>query len=140
MPLDDVFLADLDRVLQDRRWRVGTRPQDRPLKDEAIQQLDGAAVRMAAHQAHGNRADVRREIARQLLNARLLVPAHSAHDDDALLALVAGGAAATLLFGMVSGQTVPGMLASVMVAAVLAWTLWQRWMRRGRKAADSRRP
>jgi hypothetical protein len=139
MPLNDVFLADLDEVLQDRRWHAHPLPKGRSLKDEAIDRLDGAAVRLAARQANGQRDAVRREIARQLLNARLLVPAIGA-DDDALLALVAGGAAAVLLFGTVSGQAVPGMVASVMLAAVLAWALWQRWTRRGSDATDGRRP
>jgi hypothetical protein len=139
MPLDDVFMADLDVVLQDRRWRAGTLPRGCLLKDEAINHLDGAAVRIAAREVNGSQAAVRREIARQLLNARLLVPARGA-DDDALLALVAGGAAAILIFGMVTGQAVPGMVASVLVVAVMAGALWQRWMRRGRKSTDSRCP
>jgi hypothetical protein len=140
MPLDELFVADLELVLEDRRRRPGKLPQGRSLKGEAMSQLDGAAVRNAVRQAHGNPDAAREEIARQLLNARLMVPARGTDDNDALLALVAGGAMAVVLFGMVTGEVMPGMVASAMVAAVLAWALWQRWGPRSRNVKGRRRP
>jgi hypothetical protein len=136
MPAYSDLQAALEAVLRHPRWRLAHAAPGRRAATAAdlLERLDAAAVAAAARAAGADPVRQRRamcaEVARQLLAARVLVPANKPVDDDALLALVAGGAVAVLLLGPLSGQRLPALAGALTLAAVLGWVLWRRWSRR----------
>lgn len=136
MPAYNDLQTALDAVLRHPRWRLADAvPGQRAVTAaDLLERLDAAAVAAAAHAAGADPVRQRRamcaEIARQLLAARVLVPARAQADDAALLALIAGGALAVLLFGPLSGQRLPALAGALTLAALLGWVLWRRWSRR----------
>jgi hypothetical protein len=130
MPAYSDLQAALEAVLRHPRWRLAHAAPGRRAETAAdlLERLDAAAVAAGADPVRQRRA-MCAEVARQLLAARVLVPANKAVDDDALLALVAGGAVAVLLLGPLSGQRLPALAGALTLAAVLVWVLWRRWCR-----------
>ncbi|MDZ5461774.1 hypothetical protein, partial [Azohydromonas lata] len=105
MPAYSELQAALEAVLRHPRWRLadGVPNGLDACAAELLGGLDAAAVDAAVQAAGADparrRGALRAEIARQLLAARVLVPATAPAGDNAMLALIAGGAMAVLLLG-----------------------------------------